>query len=263
MEAKKTKTAASSAAPSSAVTTYDWSSTGVTGFDNVQREDLGIPFLCIIQKGNPQVDKDHPDYAKKKIDGAEVGDIFNNLSNEVLWDESMSPLRFIPCCFEKLYMEWKPRESGGGMVKAHKSADIINECQRNEKEQDVLRNGNIVVTTAYFYGIALTDEGKIPCVIGMSSTQLKKSRFWLNLMMSIKVDSPKGRITPPMFSHEYLLTTISEKNAKGSWRGWSIAKGNMVSDPVLIAESMDFAKKSANAQRATIAPPPESDQHIS
>ena len=35
----------------------------------------------------------------------------------------------------------------------------------------------------------------------------------------------KGTFNPPMFSHTYDLTTAQEKNAKGTWNGYVIAKG--------------------------------------
>lgn len=237
--------------------THDWSQTGVTGMENVTQEDLGIPFLTILQKGNPQVDKDHKDYATKKIDDAEVGDIMNTVANAVVC-KCGDELDFVPCTFQKLFMEWTPREKGGGIVKAHTDASILNECQRNEKGQDVLRSGNIVVTTAYFYGIMLQDGQRVPCIIGLSSTQLKKSKQWLNMITTLKLISPSGqRYTPPMFSHTYKLSTATEHNEKGSWRGWVIKTGPMVTDAVLIADSMAYAKRATQVRAQLNAPPAE------
>ena len=234
---------------------YDWSQQGPSGFENVNAEDLGIPFLGIIQKGSPQFDQDHEDYPTKHIEGCEVGDIFNTVTNTVVASAG-EPLEFIPCTFQKLFMEWTPREKGGGLVKTHQSAQILNECVRNERGQDVLRNGNLIVTTAYFYGIALVDGDRIQCIIGMTSTQLKKSKQWLNMMMSLKATRPDGvKYTPPMFSHSYLLYSIPEKNEKGSWRGWLIQIGKEMSDPVLIAEAMGYAKRASTVQKTLNAPP--------
>lgn len=238
-------------------TTHDWSQTSVTGLENINQEDLGIPFLTIIQKGSPQFDKDHADYATKKIDGCNVGDIINTVANSVVCSEG-DDLDFVPCTFQKLFMEWKPRNAGGGIVKAHTDASILNECQRNEKGQDVLRSGNIIVTTAYFYGIMLIDGQRVPCIIGLSSTQLKKSKQWLNMITTLKMTSPGGqRYTPPMFSHIYKLSTTSEKNDLGTWRGWVIKVGPVVTDPVLIAESMKYALNATKVRAQLNAPPAE------
>ncbi len=255
--AKETKKPGVAASP---VEAYDWSQTqGPSGFDNVNQEDLGIPFLSILQKLSPQIDKDNAEYATKGIPGAEVGDIINTVSNTVVASDG-DELEFIPCTFQKLFMEWKPRTSGGGLVKTHQNANILLECQRNERNQDVLRNGNLIVTTAYFYGIALIDGQRVPCVIGLSSTQLKKSKQWLNMAMSLKLTKQDGsKYTPPLFSHSYLLSTVPEKNESGTWRGWCIKIGKMVSDPVLIAEAMSYAKRATTQVRAQLNAPESED----
>jgi hypothetical protein len=257
--AKPTKTAVPPSQQTQAPTTagYDWSNSANAGFENVQREDLGIPFLSIIQKGSPQFDQDHDDYATKGIPGCGVGDIFNNVSNTVV-AKAGAEVAFIPCQFQKVFQEWTPREKGGGLVKSHMSAAILNECQRNEQGRDILRNGNIIVTTAYFFGLLLIDGERQTAVIGLTSTQLKKSKQWLNMAMSIKLTNAAGaKYTPPLFSHTYMLSTAVESNEKGSWRGWNIKVGTALSDPVLIAEAMDYSKKAVGAQRQLSAPPPE------
>ena len=249
--------------PAETAPQHDWSQTGASGFENVNTEDLGIPFLSILQKLSPQIDKDNKEYPTKKIEGAEVGDIINTVSNTVVCGVG-EELEFIPCSYQKLYMEWKPRTSGGGLVKTHHDANILVECLRNDKNQDVLRNGNIIVTTAYFYGIAIIDGQRTPCVIGLSSTQLKKAKQWLNMCMSLKLAKLDGsKYTPPMFSHIYKLSTCPESNESGTWRGWVIKVGNMVSDAVLIADAISFAKRATTIQRGLNAPPVEvSDKHL-
>jgi hypothetical protein len=262
--AKETKKPGAVATPVTAqpTATYDYSAQGASGFENVQREDLGIPFLSILQKGSPQIDTDHEDHESKKIEGCEVGDIINTVSNTVICSAG-EEMQFIPCSYQKLFMEWTPREKGGGLIKTHRDANILNECQRNEKGQDVLRNGNIIVTTAYFYGIAIIDGDKMPCVIGLTSTQLKKAKQWLNIATNVKLTSPAGvKYTPPFYSHTYLLSTTAESNAKGNWRGWVIRLGNIVSDPVLIAESIDYSKRAGSIQKQITAPNPAEDDDV-
>jgi hypothetical protein len=249
MAGKQTKTA-SAQAP-----VHDWSQSAATGFENVKQEDLGIPFLMILQKGSPQIDRDHPDFETKQIDGSEVGDIINTVTNVVVASAG-EPLEVVPCTYQRLYMEWTPREKGGGLVKTHRDANILNECQRNEQGQDVLRNGNLVVTTAYFYCIALIDGERQPVVLGLTSTQLKKAKQWLNMMITMKLAKADGtKYTPPAYSHTYKISSVAEHNEKGSWRGWKIELGTMVTDPVLIAESMDYAKRAANQVRAQLNAP--------
>jgi len=252
--AKETKSVTPNTA-SQAVAGYDWSQAGVTGFENVQQSDLGIPFLTILQKGNPQIDEAHPDYVTKKIEGAKVGDIINNVNNTVVWSRaSATALQFIPCAFEKSFVEWTPREKGGGLVKMHANANIVSECTRNSKGQDELKNGNIVITTAYFYGLYFNGEEYVPAIIGMSSTQRKKSTLWLNMMSALRIQGPRGPFNPPMFSHSYALTTVPESNEKGNWYGWMIRMHGEVKDAAVAQLATDTAKEKS-AHRAALPAP--------
>lgn len=255
--AKETKTAATAAKTENVAVVYDWSANAgaPTGLENVTQQDLGIPFLVILQKGSPQVDEAHEEYETKKIEGAKAGDIINTVTNQVVWSRgSAVPLQFVPCSYEKLFVEWKDRDSGGGIVKSHKNATILNECTRDAKGRDVLKNGNIIVTTAYFYGLALVDGEHQQCIIGLSSTQLKKAKTWLNMVTAIKLDGPNGKFTPPMYSHAYGLSTLGESNDKGNWWGWLIKLVGPISDRALIAEAIETAK-SANLTRQALPAP--------
>lgn len=254
--AKETKTAVSTPAASQATEAgYDWSATGVTGFENVQQSDLGIPFLTIVQKGSPQIDESDPDYQTKKIEGVKVGDIINNVKNTVVWSRSnVTPLQFIPCAFEKQYVEWTPREKGGGLVKMHSSAAVLNECTKNQKKQDQLKNGNIIVTTAYFSGLYLHDGEWSPAIIGLSSTQLKKAKLWLNMMSALRINGPQGAFNPPMFSHAYALTTVPENNELGNWYGWMIRMQGMVQDKAVAQLATETAREKSSTRIALPAP---------
>lgn len=253
--AKETKSTAKE--PTNAAAAYDWAANAgaPTGLENVSQQDLGIPFLQILQKGSPQIDETHEEYALKKIEGAKVGDIINTVSNQVVWSRgSASPLQFIPCSYEKLFVEWKDRNQGGGIVKSHKNANILTECTRDQNGRDVLKNGNIIQTTAYFYGIAIIDGEHQQCIIGLTSTQLKKAKTWLNMIMAIKFDGPQGKFVPPIYSHAYGLTSTAESNEKGSWFGWHIKLVGPISDRALIDEAIETAK-SANMTRQALPAP--------
>lgn len=238
-------------------TGVDWSQYEATGFENTSAEDLGLPFLEIIQKGSPEFDTTHPKHPEKKIPGVKAGDIINTLSREVF----KQPIFFVPCLYQKCFVEWKTREKGGGVVRTHANPEILADCSRNDKNQDVLRNGNIVVTTAYFFGLILNGEQK-PAVIGMSSTQLKKARLWLNIATAIKLDTPIGRITPPLFSHKYAISTGPESNEKGSWFGWKIECAGLLEEQKLIADAAGYAKQFARQQRLLISGPADKDDEI-
>jgi hypothetical protein len=224
------------------------------GMENIGADDVAIPFLCILQSNSPQVKK-----GSGKIKGAEEGDIFNNVTNEVFSGED--GILVVPSFYQKSYVEWVPREQGGGFVRSYNDPDILKQCKRNDENRDVLKSsGNHIVTTAYHFVLLLKKDGSVErCVIGMSSTQLKKSRRWNSQMMSLQIDAGGGRkVNPPMFSHLYCLTTVSESNERGSWSGWQINVEKLIDDADLYQQAKVFHKAIAGGA-VRMAPPPTPD----
>jgi len=210
------------------------------GFENVEQTDLGIPFLSIAQSLSPEIDEE----SAKFIDGCKPGMIFNSLTRLVLGGRG-EPVVFVPCSFNKAWVEWMPRESGGGFVRQHTNPEILTECKRNDRNQDIMESGNVVVTTVYIGGLIVDEDNETaPIVISFTSTQLKKARQWLSIMMSIKLDGSKGRFTPPMYSHKYDLSTVPEENASGKWFGWKIELVGLLDNPKVI-EAGRSASRSA------------------
>ena len=82
------------------------------GLENVSNDDITIPRLAVVQAGSPQRKKKDEKY----IEGAEEGHIFNTVTNQ-LYD--VEGITVIPCGYKKSYVEWVPRESGGGLVAIH------------------------------------------------------------------------------------------------------------------------------------------------
>jgi hypothetical protein len=236
------------------VAQYSWDNENTTGFENTRQEDLGIPFLTIIQKGSPEIDTDHKDYPSKKLEGVKVGSIIDSQSREILWvDDKDDPVQFIACSHIKLYQEWRPKNQGGGFVRSHADQAILADCKRNDKNQDILPNGNEIQTTSYFYGTYWDEAGEEwkRAIIGMTSTQLKKARKWLNKMSALKVNGK----TPPMFSHVYSLITVPESNDKGSWKGWGIEVNRILT--MQDSEIIDTARQiSQKAMQDNLLPAP-------
>jgi hypothetical protein len=223
---------------------------GNLGLENVSAEDMAIPFLTVLQSGSPQVIKG-PD----RIDGAEAGDFFNNVSGEVFKGEV--GIELIPVSFVKSYVEWIPREQGGGFVTQHADKSILSECKRNEKGRDQLPSGNEVVPTAYHYCLLLKDGIPEPVVVSLSSTQLKKSRKWLSVIAAVKVPNNKGgTVTPPSFSQIYKATCVAESNDKGNWYGWQFSRVGPVADIELYKAAREF-HRAVTSGAVRMGPPPE------
>lgn len=233
---------------STEVEAYDWGQEETTGFESTNQSDLGIPFLQIIQSGSPEFDKKHDDYLTKKIEGIQEGDIINSLTREILHVTEEEPCLFIPCYSEKLFPEFKPRGSGGGFVQVHRDESILTQCKRDDKNKDIIQSGdgagNQIITTHYLYGYAQNAAGDWEQVIvGMTSTQLKHARRFLNMARSIKMNGK----SVPLFANVYNLHTKVEKNTEGSWMGWDFSVNRMLNpnvadDKILVMDAREAAK---------------------
>jgi hypothetical protein len=224
--------------PSAKLGGYDLEALAGAGLENVGTKDLAIPFLSILQALSPQLDENNGKY----VEGAKQGCILNSALGRVYGREE--GIYVVPCGFQSRLVEWTPRESGGGFVAEHPTdSDLLQRTRKNEKGQDCLPNGNLLVLTATHYVLLVDPEtgAANQAVIPMSSTQLKKSRAWNSMMSSIKVQGKNGMFTPPSFSQIYHLTTGPEKNAKGSWYSWNIEnKGIVIAD--VFRQACDFAE---------------------
>ena len=210
------------------------------GFEHVTAEDLTVPRLKILQALSPEVNRADGKY----VDGAVAGDIFNTVTRSIYSVENGCVV--IPATYKRMFLEWQPRESGGGLVNQYTDAEILKATTKNSIGQDVLENGNYIQTSATHYGIVVDEDGATSTVmIPMAGTQLKKSRAWNSVMASLKVPGVKGGVyTPPPYSHKYLLKTVPESNDKGNWFGWSISLLSQLTekDLILYEAAKEFSK---------------------
>jgi len=211
------------------------------GMEDVRSDDMSVPFLRILAQLSPQVNKRDGAY----VNGAEAGMIYNTVANEVYSGED--GVTVIPCYYSRRYVEWKPREKGGGYVGSYSADDpVVSKTVRDDKGNDILPNGNLLTNTAQFFVIMMHETlGPQRCLITMSSTQLKKARKWLTQMQSLQAKGKNGMFTLPMMSHKYRLRTVEERNDKGSWFGWDITREgplDMAEEADLFEMALSFAK---------------------
>lgn len=187
------------------------------GTDNLTIDDIQIPYLSIIEKNSPQLDEDKKD---KYIDGAKTGHVFNTATNELFKDGVL----VIPVAYEKKYVEWKPREVGGGFVGAHASLDGMPTHKSADGREDLLENGNTIVPTAYHYVLVVSPLGVYEAVISMAKTRTKASRNWNTAMMQLQVKRPDGRVLNkvPSFATMYSLSTVKQEKNNNTWYTWII-----------------------------------------
>ena len=184
------------------------------GFENQTSDDYSIPFLQILQALSPQLQEN---------DSLRQGMILNTVTGEV-WDGKKG-IAFVPATTQHVYVEWKPRDSGGGFVGIHEvNSDLVNHAKAASSEYGkyTTPDGNELIETFYVYGIALDDDGNASeAVLAFSSTKIKKYKGWMTKAKTIQIPLPDGRRIPaPLFAHRYRLKTVSEKNNKGQFFNW-------------------------------------------
>src|SRR3990172_165794 len=186
--------------------------------EKLDRNDLAIPRLVVLQALSPQVQKRDAAY----VEGAETGCILNTANNAIYDGEK--GLFVVPVAYRRTYMEWKPRKDGGGLVKDHglNQAIVAQAFKNPEKGGLKLPNGNDLVETGEHYVMIISGEIFSPAIISMSSTQLPVNKRWNTLVSQITLVGPQGQFNPPRFYQSYKLTTAPKQNEKGSWFVWCV-----------------------------------------
>jgi len=65
-------------------------------------------------------------------------------------------------------------------------------------------------------------------------------------------------IVPASYSHKYRLSTVAEKNSKGSWFGWKIDLVGQVEEINLYNTAKEFAKSTTASEMPSTRPTEES-----
>lgn len=227
------------------------------GNENVRQEDLVVPFLKILQKMSPELDKRAPEY----IQGAEEGMIMNNATGE-LWTETEG-VTVVTCAFNRTTLEWKLREQGGGLV-ARWDRDDPNKpavAMKDEKGRDITNTGTQLVDVLEHFVLTL-DENGMPsggALVSMSSTQLKYGRKWNNLVVNAKIPGTAKQL--PRYGQKFKLTTVGESNDQGSWCSWKVTADGIVTDPVVYQAAKEFHQL-VSSEEAVVRYPEEETQNV-
>ena len=192
------------------------------GFEGASASSYAMPFLRILQKLSPEVDKTENAYIK----GAEPGDIVHTISKEIF-----SEVNIVPLQYKDTYIEWIPRTKGGGFVQEYEALDPMTKEVRSsctkEENKSMLPNGNELKLHSNYYCAFETDDGVFePVMISMSASQLKTSRIWLSTMTRMYLEI-NGQKYPAknIRSFQWTLATELLENDKGKWFGWTYEVG--------------------------------------
>jgi len=193
------------------------------GLEDADKDSFAIPFLKVLQSMSPQVDPDDGEY----IEDAKPGMLFNTVTNEL-----SDNVIVIPCHMKRTFIEWVPRDAGGGFNGEHTpDSDVVQNTPAVDGRK-TLPDGNELSDTRTHYVLVIREDGSFsPAIISMSSTQIKKSKLWMAKINEIKMRDENGKLyNPPSFSHYYKLTTMTESNDQGKWKGWVVSAPLKIND---------------------------------
>ena len=208
-----------------------------TSYDS---SEMQIPFVRIIQALSPQIKKKDPMY----IEGADQGDAFNTVTSQ-FWNGEEG-LVVVPCYQETKFLEFVPRESGGGFMG---ELDPSNpEIQKTDRKgsREVLQNGNELVKSDQHYCLVVGQDGMIqPAIVDMKSSQLKVSKRWKTQIAMQKIRHPKtdALLTPAVYATMWKLTTVEESNDQGTWYNWSVVKEGLVQTKEVLEQAKLFRQQ--------------------
>jgi hypothetical protein len=189
---------------------YDYGADAGVGFEGTTAKDLSIPFLGILQSNSPQVEDGG-------VEGAKPGMLINTVTNELL-DGDVGQA-FIPVHYDRAFVEWVPRNKGGGFVALHDvNSDLVKTEQKKqeakrERGKIILANGNELIETEYCYCLTLDKDYVTPtgfAVLSLTSTKLTPFRKFKTSLFMLK-----GK--PPIFVSRAILKTDKQKNDKGTF----------------------------------------------
>jgi len=201
--------------------------------------ELQIPFVRVIQALSPQIQNNDPAFIK----GAGQGDAFNTVTGDYWSGEE--GFEVVPCLQQTKYLEFIPRDQGGGGFVGELSADDPNIARATRTGgKEILPNGNELVKSDQHYCMLIGSDGLYqPVIVDMKSTQLSVSRRWKTQIAMLKVKDAQGVLkTPALFGTVWRLTTVEQSNDMGTWYNWSVEKVKMIDDEALLQEAINFRK---------------------
>lgn len=198
----------------------DYGEDASAGLEDMGKDEVKIPLLRILQSNSPQC---KPPSAGG-IEGAMQSMIFNTATSE-MWDGAKG-IGFIPVFRAHNFVEYIPRDAGGGFVGMYEENDPLIAKLRAEQGRfgKIINGGNEIAETYYLFGLALLeDQSVLQAVVPFVSTQIPKYQSFFTRYMGITYPNAKGdRVRPPLWAHHWRLGTVHQKSKKGEFYGWTL-----------------------------------------
>ena len=206
------------------------------GFENVKTTSLALPILKLLQNGSGEAQKRNQNY----VEGAEPG-MFLNIVTKKLYNGAEG-IQVIPCHYKLEYQEWADFGTGSNRPENIYTAesDILSKTTKDGSGKDRLDNGNYILTVGQHYVLIVGEDSIEQALISMSSSQVKISRGWNSMMLSITFDGKDGPYNPSSFSHTYKLSSVLNSGKGNQWYGYNVTKVGPVMDTAIYERAKNF-----------------------
>lgn len=190
--------------------TLDYGDDSGVGYEGQTSKDLSLPWINVLQDGSPQV--------KDKESHYESGMLYNTVTHEGV--KGKPGMVIIPVHKRRVFVEWVPRDSGGGFVAVHDTeSDVVAKAIADSTAFGKYSyKGNDLVETFELYFLILDSddlESESPVGFGVTaitSKKIKPFKDWttaLSLVNYRKFGIPKQ---PPIFANRVRLLTFTDKH---------------------------------------------------
>ena len=130
------------------------------GFEEITAEDEVVPFLSVLQSLSAICEEEGSE--------AKAGMLLNSVTNELI--DGKQGLVIVPAYIQRLFVEWVPREFGGGFVGFHQIDSEVVEaakkrCRDNGEDPRFTQlkvtneeDSNDLIDTYYLYAVICEDD---------------------------------------------------------------------------------------------------------
>lgn len=184
------------------------------GFQNQTQEDIAIPFINVLQSNSPEVEE-------KTVEGAESGMLINSVTKDLY-----KSIQIVPAVTRHRFIEWIPRDSGGGLVGFHEvGSDVVKEAKARAKAEGAkfgkyttVKGNDLVETFEVFAVLSIDDQAAGMAVVSFASMKIKPYKVIMGRLNSYQTVTEDGRrINPPLFAHLIEITTVFTKKPEGTF----------------------------------------------
>lgn len=192
--------------------------TGI-GTEDIGIDDVRLPRLAIAQGLSPQIAGDMP------IEGLKLYDLFNDLTNQVY---GRGPMYFVPVRRDVRYIEFRPREEGGGVLDLNVPANDPRTQWTVEGEGADKQRVAPRATKFVEFVVLLLRPNVQPEIIVLS---IKDTNKW-NRAAHTSLSSFIKLRNDDIFGGVYKITSKPEKNDQGTFGVYIIQNAGRAAGPI-------------------------------